>query len=599
MSRSRSHPPRPALNLSIGITGHRPPVLDTEAAAAAAPRLLELFKALAREAEGVKSRYPELFDPAPFRPRLVSPLAEGADQIAAEAAIETGYALQVILPLPRDDYRTDFPAAAFARFESLIERATGVLELPVQPLGRDEGYALAGRATVAHCDILVALWDGEPSRGLGGTADIVALALRRGIPVIHVPIDAAHPVRVLWTSFGEFIDASMISAVPAREVSAALIAEVVNDVLGPPEDPTEAAHLADYLRERERLLRPRLEYPLLLATMGVKRMRASAFASARYAEATRREWAPFHASVGGGRHGVEAPLDAVEQAFGWADRLAQHFAQIYRSGHVLNFTLGALAVLIALTGLLFPQIKFWGAVLEAFAIGGFVLNTWVGTKRGWHRRWLEYRQLAERIRPMRSLKLLGTAAPPPGHGGVGQPQRWIDWYARAQWRATGCPAGRILDSHALVAAIVAEEIKPQMDYHHSSAHQMHQLDHRLHTIGMVLFFLSIIGCFSSIFIKLLDHHFAELHGVWFVAFAAGLPALGAAIFGIRMQGDFGASAERSEITAHNLARIEAAIEDSAIGLRRQTDLAEAAAATMLSELGDWHQAYAQRRLELP
>ena len=45
---------------------------------------------------------------------------------------------------------------------------------------------------------------------------------------------------------------------------------------------------------------------------------------------------------------------------------------------------------------------------------------------------------------MRSLKLLGIAAPdPPGTETNPVPKRWIDWYASGIWRAMGCPSGSI------------------------------------------------------------------------------------------------------------------------------------------------------------
>ena len=45
---------------------------------------------------------------------------------------------------------------------------------------------------------------------------------------------------------------------------------------------------------------------------------------------------------------------------------------------------------------------------------------------------------------MRSLKLLGIAAPdPPGTETNPVPKRWIDWYASGIWRAMGCPSGTI------------------------------------------------------------------------------------------------------------------------------------------------------------
>ena len=40
-----------------------------------------------------------------------------------------------------------------------------------------------GRAVVDRSSVLVAVWDGQPSRGLGGTADVVAYARERGVPV--------------------------------------------------------------------------------------------------------------------------------------------------------------------------------------------------------------------------------------------------------------------------------------------------------------------------------------------------------------------------------------------------------------------------------
>ena len=594
-----AHPPRPELTLSVGITGHRPPILNADAEKLLLPQLKTLFQILGTSTKGLRDRHPGIFAEKPAVPRLVSPLAAGADQVAAEAALAAGYTLQVLLPLPEGEYRKDFSGEELERFEALLGQAERVFELPLQPHDRDEGYELVGRATVAHCDILMAIWDGERARGAGGTADIVALALRRGIPVLHLPVDGKHTPRILWTGYGDFIDAMDMDSIPSRVADKETLAELIDELIGPPQMPGEAANLANFLAEPERLVRPRLEYPLLLAAMGVKRLRRSAVMAAPYEEATRSEWQSFHDAFADVSHGVSASLDNIELSFAWADRLAQHFAQSYRSGHVLNFILAAAAVLIALSGLLFPRLEFWAALAEATAISGFVANTLIGTRLQWHRRWLEYRQLAERIRPMRSLKLLGVAAPPGSSLNKVREGRWVDWYAAAQWRAVGCPSGRLADTDALTQTIIAEEIKPQLDYHHASAHQLQHLDHRLHRIGMLLLIASIMGCVSSVTANIFAHDFAQAHAHIFVAFSAGFPAMGASLFGIRMQGDFGASAERSLITADNLSRITNALSRRNIGLGRQTDLAEAAAGTMLAELDDWHHSYSQRRLELP
>ena len=60
---------------------------------------------------------------------------------------------------------------------------------------------MTGRATVAHCDILIAVWDGLPPRGRGGTGEVVQLALTRGTAIIHVPLAPTSEPRLLWSAF--------------------------------------------------------------------------------------------------------------------------------------------------------------------------------------------------------------------------------------------------------------------------------------------------------------------------------------------------------------------------------------------------------------
>ena len=44
----------------------------------------------------------------------------------------------------------------------------------------------ASRAMLARADHLFAVWDGKPARGYGGTADVVAEARQRGVPVTAI-----------------------------------------------------------------------------------------------------------------------------------------------------------------------------------------------------------------------------------------------------------------------------------------------------------------------------------------------------------------------------------------------------------------------------
>ena len=254
-------------------------------------------------------------------------------------------------------------------------------------------------------------------------------------------------------------------------------------------------------------------------------------------------------------------IDPLQRAYCWSDQLARHFAQTYRSGHVFNFLVGAAAVLIALAGLVVPQGKLVLAVAELAMIAAVIVNTQVGVKNGWHRRWLDYRQLAERLRPMRSLKLLGVAAPRRDPNARLDQRRWTEWYADGVWRAMRSPHGAIGHPARLAAALTEHELAPQIAYHRNAAHLAETLDHRLHLIGMALFSATVIGCFVLIIGYFVAPDWVAANAKIFVILSAGLPAVGTAIFGIRVQGDFAGTALRSLSTA---TRLEASIAEAGV-----------------------------------
>lgn len=121
----------------------------------------------------------DLLDGPPFVG--VSSLAVGADQRFAEAVVRQGGELLVVLP--SDDYESSFQTEEDrGRFEKLLAVATEVEQLDY-PQPSEEAYLAAGRRVVDLCDVLVAVWDGLPAQGKGGTADITAYARSVGKPV--------------------------------------------------------------------------------------------------------------------------------------------------------------------------------------------------------------------------------------------------------------------------------------------------------------------------------------------------------------------------------------------------------------------------------
>lgn len=397
------------------------------------------------------------------------------------------------------------------------------------------------------------------------------------------------PLRLRWSAFDPSVITRRGEPPLEKSFSPDHVDQLLAALLSPPPDRNERSFIALFQRERRHRWRTRVEYPLLLAAAGVSSFRSSAWRSDVSANYVRQDWARYCSGCWD-PSGLSNPLAPLEQWYGWSDSLASHFAQCHRSGHVFNFLLAALAVLLALAALPFPTLKPLLALAEFVVILSILVNTKVGTGQQWHRRWLDYRQLAEQLRPMRSLKLLGVAAPDaPGTAANPVPRRWVDWYSAAVWRTIGFPSGRLRagQSPALARAIAEHELAPQIDYHHRSAQQVEALDRRLEAASLVLFNATLLSCVALIGAIALRHDWALAHANWFTIAAAGLPAIGTAIFGIRVQGEYGGTAVRSEQTARVVRQVAEHLETETPDLSRTADLVEQAARLMTADLDDW------------
>ena len=586
----RECPPALPFAFAVGITGHRKEALPPDGLAAVEERLRHVLRSLADAAAVTHASNAEFFSAQPPRLTFVSPLADGADQMGARIALELGFELHAILPFGRDEYRSDLgDAASREGLDELLGRATCVLELPGDRSAELDAYVMAGRATVAHSDLLIAVWDGLPPRGRGGTGEVVRVAHDRATPLVHVPVDASEPVSLRWSAFEPAMVTHSDDPTNVRLFDEEELRAVVTAIVSPPPGAQERQFIRKFQGECRRKIRTRIEYPLLLAATGVSGFRRQHWRSDACAEQTHAEWRTYCDACDRVK-AVTAPLTSLQLWYEWADSLAGHFAQCYRSGHVFNFVLGAMAVLLALTALVLPQLKPALAVCEFAAVCGILLNTWLGNRNQWHRRWLDYRQLAERLRPMRSLKMLGIASPdPPGTEANPVPHRWIEWYASAVWRSIGCPSGQIdpVKLAILTATIAEHELQPQIDYHHSTAHQAHRLDHRLELVGYGMFGATLLAIVVLLVALVADHHWATERLGSFTLITAGLPAVGTAIFGIRIQGDYVGSAVRSEQTGLVLEHIAERLARDPSNLSRAGNLMEEAARTMHVDLDEW------------
>ena len=152
--------------MKLGVTGHqrlRPPASWDWVRA-------ELRKLLAMHAEREGA--------------AITSLAAGADQEFADEALTAGVPVHVVLPCCGYELAFENDADVL-RFQALLEEASYVTMLQ-HAAPSEQAFLEAGRCIVDASELLIAIWDGEPSRGPGGTGDIVSYAKYRGKAVVHV-----------------------------------------------------------------------------------------------------------------------------------------------------------------------------------------------------------------------------------------------------------------------------------------------------------------------------------------------------------------------------------------------------------------------------
>ena len=108
---SHKHPPRPRLTLNVGITGHRANVLPPELAEPVSACLDVVLAQLRQAVSNLHSSERDLFSGDEPVLRLHTPLATGADQLAAESAHQLGYYVRALLPFAPEEYSNDFTDA--------------------------------------------------------------------------------------------------------------------------------------------------------------------------------------------------------------------------------------------------------------------------------------------------------------------------------------------------------------------------------------------------------------------------------------------------------------------------------------------------------
>jgi Protein of unknown function (DUF4231) len=299
--------------------------------------------------------------------------------------------------------------------------------------------------------------------------------------------------------------------------------------------------------------------------------------------------------------------------FVWADQLAVRFSHLHRSAYILFYLLGAVAVVVAVAG---PQMRAALGLGALLAFGFIGVMTVVGRRWRWQERWLEYRALAENLRHGRFLAFVSEFGRAPGFagGGQGSEPAWMLWYYRATARELGLPKASLNGTYQwrLLNATLHHEINNQRDYHGVGQGSSRRIDRLLHRLSQACFILSFVAWALFLFLYFLDVFLSSgtggflppllaAYGPFLVFCITALSALGMALVGIRVHGDFAGQVERSELVTQSLAAPTEFEEATARDLRLD-DTAELlidAARVMSDDVVSWQGLYGRNRLTLP
>jgi len=646
------NPPMPRLALTVGVVGHRPDRLPDDRAKldvveeAVWAVLDNISRALrvAHDKYVDRSGRPGMYTGEKPLISLMSALAEGADRIAAHIALgRADYVLDAPLPFLKEEYERDFrpqkqtrghpvneseeeerSAKSIAEYRKLTQSARSVLELPGTRRNADDpsdpeaakAYEVAGLTILGQADLLLAIWDGGISRGRGGTLDMLNTAARLGLPIIHVDAKGENPTRICWSGLSKYPhQVNIVEDLPSVSLDDDVLRGLIDDLVKPPLDNDERRSLSRYFSEPPRSFNGWLAFPLLMWMVGARSLR-------------RADWRPVGFDALSAQYealaNVETAAPATARpsqlalAFGWADAIATRCGQVFRSAFVLNFLLAALAVSTVAASLVAHDIadehvlndlahhKIGFVALEVLFIIAVLLITIIGRRNRWHHRWLEAREVAERLRVALPLWVLGAR---PGVF-FGPEPAWTGWYVRAIQRQQGLRAGRF-DTESLrnARATLLEVLREQRDYHKTTALRMKVVAHRIERFGEVLFGLTLVAAIVFLAILAFTHWAVTPREAFLLtALAAGLPALATASYGIRVIGDFEGVAHRSDRTRAALDRLMAAIDSDwpeAHGAMQAPNFAllraraHATRDAMLGDVETWRLAAESRDLAIP
>lgn len=357
----------------IGVVGHRD-LLDGEVPA--------IRVAVEKVLRRLVDAYPEV------QPSLLTSMADGADLLVADVASELNIPIIAVLPMSheqcRADLETDQARETFDRIYARSERLEVALpessaiaaETQSTDERRDLQFQRAGALVARYSALLITIWDGKDTEHTAGTARVVECR-RLGMQLVDG--EASLPVHMLLSAEDNDL---------MYEIRCARRSRPDANFAAPP-TPEVRGFIGSGAKGGEAI-------PASLATV---LERIAAF---------NRDVDEFRDDIEHRAHRLSLPtpypmperLTYLDELFRAADWLGTHYRRAFTSAMRARYGLWAAMAFLLLSfkkesvGII-GMVTIYG-VLVVFLLG-LGLALWAH-KRSWHRKYLDYRALAEGLR---------------------------------------------------------------------------------------------------------------------------------------------------------------------------------------------------------
>lgn len=515
------------LNVAIGVTGHRE-ILNKEVVQRQIRKILEKIDILLKDTT--------------HNCVIISPLAEGADRLVADevlnwkGSVNFGKSiLEVVLPVSKEDYIKDFKTEKSKdEFLDLLKKADTVRI--IQNSGsRESSYEKAGHYIVDHCNILIAIWDGNPAIGKGGTGEIVKYAREKAGKTIFWIDPQKGSLKEEDYGNNAIKSLEYHNSFNVEHLSNSKFRKAFNNELKYLKDNIKASNLKTDL------------YELI-------------------------------------------PKETLEH-FVRANLLAQHYQSYHNLSISAIYLISATAVAtVIIQVLFFPEIYrlFWIQAGQVISI--LLLLVRANTKKGgWQRKWIDYRYLAECLRSSILFSMAGLKCNISGH--LPYLSSHKDWttdvfdYIYDNQLKKQCATIPFEDSrNFMLTAWISDQINFYRKRSKDLMKKQENFSYLIYTLFAITLILAVINALGANIFHFLDQIFISK---LIVALVVIFPAVAAALTGIQSEQEYLRNAKRysyMEFYLRNLRNKIAKINKE----ENLIPILERANEVMLREHQDWH-----------